>query len=146
MELESDPMAPETGLAIGSSLSQWAANLYLDGLDHFVKRELRIRAYLRYLDDFTLFADDKAVLEQAHVAIADWLGTMRRLSLNPRRGRLVAAAEPSTYLGYRVSVSGLAPGKKTRRRMRANLRAAAERGPEPLRCSLASYQSLVRFG
>ncbi len=50
MELEDDPLPPGTGLAIGSSLSQWAANLYLDGLDHFIKRELGIRAYLRYLD------------------------------------------------------------------------------------------------
>ncbi len=146
MGLEHDPLPSGTGLAIGSSLSQWAANLYLDGLDHFVKRELRIRAYVRYMDDFTLFADDRDILEHAEVAIRDWLSTMRRLSLNPRRRRLVAAAEPSTYLGYRVSQSGLTPGKKTRRRMRNNLRAAAERGAEPLRCSLASYQSLVRFG
>lgn len=39
--LAEEPVPPGVGLPIGSSLSQWAANLYLDGLDHFVKRELR---------------------------------------------------------------------------------------------------------
>ena len=30
--------------------------------DHFVKRELRCPAYLRYVDDFLLFGTDKATL------------------------------------------------------------------------------------
>lgn len=37
---------PGAGVPVGSSLSQWAANLYLDGLDHYVKRELKVRGYL----------------------------------------------------------------------------------------------------
>lgn len=45
--LERDPVAPGTGLPIGSCLSQWAANLYLDGLDQYVKRVLKVPAYLR---------------------------------------------------------------------------------------------------
>ncbi|MEM6927277.1 MAG: RNA-directed DNA polymerase, partial [Myxococcota bacterium] len=43
------PEDAERGLPIGSSFSQWAANLYLDGLDHFVKETLRVKAYLRYV-------------------------------------------------------------------------------------------------
>ena len=39
--------------------SQFFANLYLDRLDHFIKERLRCRAYLRYVDDFVLFADSK---------------------------------------------------------------------------------------
>jgi retron-type reverse transcriptase len=50
------------GLPIGNLTSQFWANCYLNPFDHFVKRELRCEAYLRYVDDFLLFADDKATL------------------------------------------------------------------------------------
>jgi hypothetical protein len=50
------------GLPIGNLTSQFWANVYLDPFDHFVKRELRCPAYLRYVDDFLLFAPDKATL------------------------------------------------------------------------------------
>jgi hypothetical protein len=50
------------GLPIGNLTSQFWANVYLNPFDHFVKRELRCKAYLRYVDDFLLFADDKAAL------------------------------------------------------------------------------------
>lgn len=146
LALDRDPLPPGTGLPIGSSLSQWAANLYLDGLDHFVKRVLRVRAYLRYMDDAVLFADERAQLEDARAAIEAWLDTERRLALNPGRGHVVPAAEPSTYLGHRVSRAGLSPGRKVRRRLRDNVRAAAGRGPESLYQSLVSYRSIVSFG
>ncbi len=50
------------GLPIGNLTSQFWANCMLSPFDHFVKRELGCRGYLRYVDDFALFADDKEVL------------------------------------------------------------------------------------
>jgi retron-type reverse transcriptase len=50
------------GLPIGNLTSQFWANVYLNAFDHFVKRELRCAAYLRYVDDLLFFADDKATL------------------------------------------------------------------------------------
>lgn len=50
------------GLPIGNLTSQFWANVHLNPFDHFVKRELRCPAYLRYVDDFLLFAPDKAIL------------------------------------------------------------------------------------
>ncbi len=50
------------GLPIGNLTSQFWANCYLNPFDHFVKRELRCKAYVRYVDDFLLFADDKPTL------------------------------------------------------------------------------------
>ena len=50
------------GLPIGNLTSQFWANVYLNPFDHAIKRELRCCAYLRYVDDFMLFADDKATL------------------------------------------------------------------------------------
>jgi len=50
------------GLPIGNLTSQLWANLYLDRLDHLVREELRVPGYVRYTDDFILWADDKAFL------------------------------------------------------------------------------------
>lgn len=64
-----DLFTPQTrvvGLPLGSLMSQLWANRYLDPLDHFVKDRLRLRGYLRDMDDLLLFHDDRAAL----VAIA----------------------------------------------------------------------------
>lgn len=50
------------GLPIGNLTSQLWANCYLNPFDHFVKRELRCAGYVRYVDDFLLFAKDKPTL------------------------------------------------------------------------------------
>ncbi|HRI09015.1 MAG TPA: reverse transcriptase domain-containing protein [Nannocystaceae bacterium] len=133
------------GLPIGSSLSQWAANVYLDGVDHFVVRTLKVGAYLRYMDDLTLFGDDAGELAEAGAAIEDWMRRERRLEIHPPEAPH-EAAEPSTFLGYRVSRGGLSPGKKMRARLARRVRAAALRGPEALERTLEAYAGIVRFG
>jgi len=132
------------GLPIGSCLSQWLANLYLDGVDHFVKRVLKVPAYLRYMDDLVLFDDDRARLEDAREAVTAWLAEHRRLGLGP--SVVAEAREPCTFLGYRVSPAGLSPGRKMRRRMPLRVRAAARRGPRALERTVRSYRALVVFG
>ena len=143
-------VAPEVdagcGLALGTLLSQWSANVYLDGLDHFVKRTLKIGAYLRYMDDFTLFADRREVLEDARASVADWLSAERGLTLNPKRLAVRPTSVPCTWLGYRTSRAGLTPGRKMRRRMRRKLNAAAEQGDDALARTLAATAAVVSFG
>jgi len=60
---EKFPFERRRGLPIGNLSSQFFANLYLDGLDHFCKEVLRAKGYLRYVDDFALFHDDPGQLE-----------------------------------------------------------------------------------
>ena len=50
------------GLPIGNLTSQFWSNVYLNDFDWFVLRELGCGAYLRYVDDFVLFSDDKRKL------------------------------------------------------------------------------------
>lgn len=46
------PNERRKGLPIGNLTSQFFANCYLNGLDHFVKEDLKAKCYLRYVDDF----------------------------------------------------------------------------------------------
>ena len=93
-------------LPLGNLTSQFFANLYLDGLDHFCTEVLRPSGYLRYVDDFALFHDDPSVLEDWRRQIAAYLA-VRRLSLHPRKTLIRPTAESAAFLGY-----VLAPGRR----------------------------------
>jgi len=64
---------PGTGLPIGNLSSQFFANVYLDGLDQMVKRRLRMRHYVRYVDDMVLVHPDPKTLLRAADAIREHL-------------------------------------------------------------------------
>ncbi|MBN1148459.1 MAG: hypothetical protein JXA78_14460, partial [Anaerolineales bacterium] len=70
------------GLPIGNLTSQFWANVYLNPFDHFVKRELRCPAYLRYVDDVLLFSSDKAELCEWKALIQQRLAGLR-LTIHP---------------------------------------------------------------
>ena len=88
------------GLPIGNLTSQFWANVYLNPFDHFVKRELRCKAYLRYVDDFLLFAEDKKTLNQWKQAIGSRLARMR-LTIHPH-AQARPVSEGITFLGFRI--------------------------------------------
>ena len=92
------PLNRRRGLPIGNLTSQFFANVYLDPLDHFVKEMLRA-PYLRYVDDFVLFADDPEQLEEWHARIAEFLAG-RRLSLHPTKTRIALTTDPAEFLGF----------------------------------------------
>jgi RNA-directed DNA polymerase len=143
--LGADLPGPDRGLPLGSYLSQWCGTFYLDGLDHFVKRELKVPGYLRYMDDLVLFDDDPGRLAEAREAIAQWLAQHRSLTLKPTPQAVEPTRAPAVFLGYRLTRAGIAPAPKLRRRLRGRLRLAAERGPASLARSLASYRGLLLF-
>jgi len=145
LKLDDDPIGPGCGLPIGSYVSQWSGALYLDGLDHFVTRTLKIPGYLRYMDDFSLFSDDREQLLAARDVVREWLVRERGLHLGRKRWEVFDTREPTRFVGYRVSRAGLAPGPKVKRRLKKRLRAAAERGPDSLARSLASYRGVFLF-
>jgi len=88
------------GLPIGNLTSQFWANAYLNGLDHFVKRELRCPGYVRYVDDLLLFGDDKALMwEWRHRLEQRFAGL--RLTIHPG-AHPRPATEGIPFLGFVV--------------------------------------------
>src|SRR5574344_2748269 len=55
---------PNCGLPIGNLTSQGFANFYMDSFDHFVKHDLKIQYYGRYVDDFVIVHEDKEYLKK----------------------------------------------------------------------------------
>jgi RNA-directed DNA polymerase len=74
---------PEKGLPIGNLTSQYFANHYLATVDHFIKEELQVKAYVRYMDDMVLWSDDKNEINNFGKRINDYMNTHLKLLLKP---------------------------------------------------------------
>lgn len=89
------------GLPIGNLTSQFWANVYLDSLDQYVKRELKCPAYIRYVDDFILFSDRKANLHRWRADIIAFLAGLR-LTLHEAEAQVFPVRTGIPFLGWRV--------------------------------------------
>lgn len=89
------------GLPLGNQTSQFFANVYLNPLDQFIKHRLRVRGYLRYMDDFVVFGDDTGLLAEAREACREFLRRLR-LRLHPGKGVISRTCDGTRFLGYRV--------------------------------------------
>jgi retron-type reverse transcriptase len=116
---------PRVGLPIGNLTSQWFANLVLDRLDHFVKEGLRIRGYVRYMDDFVLFGERKEALSEALRTVGAFLTETLHLCLKDRATILAPSWQGLPFLGFRIhpGTTRLRPGnlRRTRSRLRTRL-------------------------
>jgi retron-type reverse transcriptase len=100
------------GLPIGNLTSQIFANVYLNPLDHFVKRELKIKRYGRYVDDMVLIHEDKQILLSAISRIREFMQNKLGLILHPKKIRLQPAAKGFAFLGAYIYPKGVVVGKR----------------------------------
>jgi len=87
------------GLPIGNLTSQFFANIYLDALDQFAKHDLRVRGYVRYVDDFILFADDRSQLRRWGEAVRAHLAGLK-LRIHPDKYRLLPTRLGVDFVGF----------------------------------------------
>ncbi len=93
------------GLPIGNLTSQFFANVYLNGLDQFVKHVLKCRFYMRYVDDFVLLHPCNEQLRTWQQQIESFLHSKLELRLNPARTRLRPLNNGIDFVGYIVRPS-----------------------------------------
>jgi RNA-directed DNA polymerase len=108
------------GLPIGSLTSQHFANFYLGWFDRFVKERLRVRGYVRYMDDMALWADGKAELAEALRASQAYLRDELRLALKPTP-YVNRVEHGMDFLGCRLSRRHTVLNRRSRRRYRRKL-------------------------
>src|SRR3989344_5655219 len=90
------------GMPLGNLTSQFFANVYLNELDQFVKHQLRIRWYIRYVDDFVIFGSEKALLKRCQVAISCFLRDRLRLRLHEGKSKVRMIQQGIAFLGLRI--------------------------------------------
>lgn len=110
------------GLPIGNLNSQFFANVYLNGLDQFVKHHLKCKYYLRYCDDFVLLSTDRKELLDWREQIEAYLRDSLRLELNPKRQKLLPMENGIDFLGYIVRRDYLLARRRVVNNLRTRLR------------------------
>ncbi len=91
----------DVGMPIGNLLSQVFANVYLDALDQFCKRVLRVHYYVRYMDDVIILSDSKAQLHEWRERISSFLETELELQLNSKTC-IRPISQGIEFVGYRI--------------------------------------------
>jgi len=105
------------GLPIGNLISQHLANYYLGWFDHWVKEELHVRYYLRYMDDFILFSGSRHALKQQLAEIRAFLDVHLRLRLK-NNIQLNRCSYGIPFLGFRVYPHVIKLGTQSKKRFR----------------------------
>lgn len=96
--IDSYSATPDRGLPIGNLTSQYFANHYLTGLDHFIKENLGIKCYVRYMDDMVLWHQEKGALIAAYAEIKSYIETQLQCELKPAQLNHCNRGLP--FLGY----------------------------------------------
>lgn len=108
-------------IPIGNLTSQFFANVYLNGFDHFIKEDLRCRYYIRYVDDFVVLDNSKERLHEVHRKMVEYLESLR-LRLHRKKSRIYRVKEGIQFLGYRIFPTHRLLKKENALKMRRKLR------------------------
>jgi hypothetical protein len=105
---------PDCGLPIGNLSSQVFANFYLNIFDHFVKHDLGMRYYGRYVDDFVLVHESREHLASLIPVIHNFLEIELALEMHPKKIYLQHYSHGVHYLGAVIKPNRLYVGKRTK--------------------------------
>jgi retron-type reverse transcriptase len=115
----------EVGMPIGNLTSQLLANVCLNELDQYIKHELRIHHYLRYMDDMVLLHPDAKTLNECRVLIEDYLNNVLHLDLNSKT-TIGLVCKGITFVGCRIYPGYRKLTPQSLKKMKARMRYIAK--------------------
>lgn len=128
------------GIALGNLDSQIIANIYMNEFDHWVKETLRVKHYIRYVDDMIILgssAEELGKLQTLIEAKLDEIG----LTVNPRKTKIRKIACGIPFLGYIVWPNHISAGKRVRRQSARKIR---RMGGMDAAATRASYHGIFK--
>ena len=103
----------DCGLPIGNLTSQLFGNIYLNDFDHFIKKDLNIKNYGRYVDDFVLIHNDREYLKSIISEIKTYLQKELHLTLHPNKIYLQHFTKGVKYLGAVIKPHRIYSARRT---------------------------------
>lgn len=137
------------GLPIGNLTSQLFANVYMNEFDQFMKKELKIKNYVRYTDDFVVASDNENFLKDLVPKIQDFLHNHLNLELHPSKVTIGTYRRGIDFLGYVSFPHYRTLRKRTEKRMlrkldeKIELFKQGEIDEERLKQTLQSYLGVL---
>ena len=126
LTITQEEMLWDCGIPIGGGLSHMLGNMYLDPLDQYAKRELRIKKYIRYMDDIIIMHTDKEKLKEYRTKLEDFIQIKLKLQFNEK-----TALRPVNcgceFVGYNIFPDHVNLRKQTTLRIKRKLKKVAKR-------------------
>jgi retron-type reverse transcriptase len=117
--IDSHETAPNKGIPIGNLTSQYFANYYLSAFDHYVKEQLHVKRYVRYMDDMLLFSERKSRLKELYAVSLSYMRDTLRLEL---KAPVISSAESGApFLGFLIKPHGIYLQRKLKARYKSRL-------------------------
>ncbi len=88
-------------MPLGNLTSQFFANIYLNELDYFIKHKLKVKYYIRYVDDFVLLHTSKEQLKKWMKEIKSFLENKLELKLHPDKSKIIPLSRGIDFVGFR---------------------------------------------
>jgi len=98
---------PDVGMPIGNLSSQFLANVYLHELDDFAVNYLKVPGYIRYVDDFILFSNDKTEILNFRDKIKSYLASNLAMTLHPKKQQIQRTSHGIPFVGYFIKPTGV---------------------------------------
>lgn len=118
--IDSYHAAPGKGVPIGNLTSQYLANQYLSGFDHYVKEVLHVPIYIRYMDDMLVFGQTKDVVVGYVRDMQNYI--QNRLLLNFKPVVFETSVRGVSFLGYKISRNKILLNRRSKVRFKKKLR------------------------
>lgn len=109
------------GIPLGNITSQIFANIYLDLLDRYIKKELRFRYYVRYNDDFVIISSSNKKLQLARESITVFVKRKLLLDIPFEKTSIRKISWGVDFLGYTILPTAVLLRNKTKSKMLANV-------------------------
>jgi len=112
----------QKGLPLGNLTSQLLVNVYMNEFDQFIKRELKVKYYIRYADDFVILSQNKEYLQNILGQMKKFLEDKLKLNIHPNKVFIRTIASGVDFLGWVHFPEHRVLRTSTKKRMLKNLR------------------------
>ena len=131
----------EVGLEIGNYTSQLFANIYLNEVDQYVKKELGIKYYFRYMDDSVLMVSSKEETKYCLEKIKNFLFLKLGLCLN-KKTQIFKSKQGVNFCGYKINENRLKLRDKGKRKLKKKVKKLKSLIKEGELCSVEAKRFL----
>ncbi len=109
------------GIPIGNYTSQYFANIYLNMFDHYVKEVLKVKYYIRYMDDFAFVLNSKEECKEILEKVTLFLKEKLKLKLN-KKTNYFKGKQGINFCGYRIFATHILLKKSNKKKMYKRLK------------------------
>jgi RNA-directed DNA polymerase len=130
------------GLPIGNLSSQFFANIYLDELDQFAKHKLKLKHYIRYVDDVLIFGEDGSKLHQDYLELDRYARKHLGVNFSPVKTHLNRVEHGFDFVGYIIKPYTRYLRRSVLHTMRRRITDILR--PEDMRATVNSYFGMMK--